>query len=749
MAKEIFIKYNPYRLQTEVTIDGSPVKQNSKFNVGEKRLQEWIDKLPEYVREEFNTRDVEIVFYGTKLDYEDLKEIADDAGFKTRYMPAKDGVANKEAAIQSVFEKIQKGPFDELRSPKLIRAFEKAKNNEFEVNVVATMSSGKSTLINSFMKRKLMPAANKACTATITRINDNDRNNYSAKAYDDNGVEMDKVTSLSYEKMEDWNKSENVSMIDIDGDIPFVDSDEMRLVLVDTPGTNNSNDHSHKVKTYQTLSAASMPVILYILNATQFGTNDDKTLLSDVAEEMNKKGKQSRDRFIFVMNKIDQFDDEDDSVEEILKESREYLSSFGITNPNVYPASARTALEARTVLTNYIDEDDVWEEIGRVRKLNKSQQLHLEKYAPLPKNAKLDISNQLNDKGNLKDVGNALIHSGIPSIEEAIRIYVDKYSKTARVKALVDAFEGHLKSSEVLVKIEESIQSSIDDKEDARNGIETIKRNLSDGDRVKEFKEKIESINIDDELELRRKKVFAKVQSEITTVVDKIGKKEMTVEEAEKAGKEFFEKTSDLQAKFQKDLQNLIDETVKETETNLKNEYLKRLGSIESEKLRKNINLDLKTLVGAELNINVAELVSGVTDTREVVVGEKWVKNTDKKWYKPWTWGQAKGYYVDEYGTEEYVNKQAFMNKFTSELEINMRGNSIKALEIGKENIKDLKLKFEDRFNELDKLLEEKMSEFNKLLAKEENTEEKIKELTEKKLWIENINNELDKILDI
>ena len=63
-----FIKYNPYRLQTEVTIDGSPVKQNSKFNVGEKRLQEWINKLPEYVREEFNTRDVEIVFYGTKLD---------------------------------------------------------------------------------------------------------------------------------------------------------------------------------------------------------------------------------------------------------------------------------------------------------------------------------------------------------------------------------------------------------------------------------------------------------------------------------------------------------------------------------------------------------------------------------------------------------------------------------------------------------------------------------------------------------
>lgn len=154
-----FIKYNPYRLQTEVTIDGSPVKQNSKFNVGEKRLQEWINKLPEYVREEFNTRDVEIVFYGTKLDYGDLKEIADEANIKTKYLPAKEGMENKEAAIQAVFEKIQKGPFDALKSSKVTRDFEKAKNNEFEVNVVATMSSGKSTLINSLMRQKLMPTA--------------------------------------------------------------------------------------------------------------------------------------------------------------------------------------------------------------------------------------------------------------------------------------------------------------------------------------------------------------------------------------------------------------------------------------------------------------------------------------------------------------------------------------------------------------------------------------------------------------
>lgn len=37
-------------------------------------------------------------------------------------------------------------------------------------DVVATMSAGKSTLINALLRQKLMPAKQEACTATITEI---------------------------------------------------------------------------------------------------------------------------------------------------------------------------------------------------------------------------------------------------------------------------------------------------------------------------------------------------------------------------------------------------------------------------------------------------------------------------------------------------------------------------------------------------------------------------------------------------
>jgi len=45
--REVFIKYNPYKVVTEITIDGQELKKNSKLNFEDRRLQEWVESLPE------------------------------------------------------------------------------------------------------------------------------------------------------------------------------------------------------------------------------------------------------------------------------------------------------------------------------------------------------------------------------------------------------------------------------------------------------------------------------------------------------------------------------------------------------------------------------------------------------------------------------------------------------------------------------------------------------------------------------
>ena len=65
--KEMLIKYNPYRLETIVSVDGDTPQQKSKLNFGDRRLQEWVEELPEIIFEEYRTRQFKITFHGTML----------------------------------------------------------------------------------------------------------------------------------------------------------------------------------------------------------------------------------------------------------------------------------------------------------------------------------------------------------------------------------------------------------------------------------------------------------------------------------------------------------------------------------------------------------------------------------------------------------------------------------------------------------------------------------------------------------
>ena len=292
--RDIFIKYNPYRLETTITIDGVKPKENSELNVGEKRLQEWIEKLPDILVDECSSRDFKITFHGTILDYEDIEAMAREArkkgmNIELEHIPAKE-VSDKEEAIDEIFNEIQSGPFEELKQPDIVKAFNMAKSSDFEVNVVATMSAGKSTLINALLQQKLMPAKQEACTATVTEIKDNDADHFMAKAYDSDGNLVQMHPELSLKIMDSLNNNPEISRVHVEGNIPFVTAEDVALVLVDTPGPNNSRDPEHKAATYRMLSESSKTVVLYILNATQLAVNDDYNLLSHVSESMKVGG---------------------------------------------------------------------------------------------------------------------------------------------------------------------------------------------------------------------------------------------------------------------------------------------------------------------------------------------------------------------------------------------------------------------------------------------------------------------------
>ena len=396
--KEVFIKYNPFTLETVVIVNEKNLNEESNSSFKKRqRLQEY--NIIEKLDSELNyNEDYHIKFHGTGLDYEDIKEYvkekSQNRNIQLEHIKSRE-VKDRKKEVENIFYEIQNNSYDleNLKSKDLKDRFEKILNSEFEINVIATMSSGKSTLINSLLSKKILPLSNKACTATITKIKDVDTECFIGKAYSKENVEIYSEKELNYDIMKKWNNDKNISTIEIEGDIPFVKSNEIALVMTDTPGPNNSNDESHKQILLDMLDSNKYkPLILYVINGTQLAISDDNELLDTIISKLKNADKQTRDSFLFVVNKLDEFNEEDndDNVLETLKEVCEYLEKKGVENPNIIPLAALPALLIRSKPQS---EKQKKTRDFKVDNMNNDKNLHLEKYISLPPKAKQEIEN--------------------------------------------------------------------------------------------------------------------------------------------------------------------------------------------------------------------------------------------------------------------------------------------------------------------------------------------------------------------
>ena len=666
------------------------------------------------------------------------------------HIPAKE-VSDKENAISEIFDEIQAGPFDELKQPDVIKAFNMAKSSDFEVNVVATMSAGKSTLINALLRQKLMPAKQEACTATITEIKDNDADHFTATVYNSNGDLIQTHPELTLEIMDSLNSNPEVSKIHIEGNIPFVTAEDVSLVLVDTPGPNNSRDPEHKAATYRMLSESSKTVVLYILNATQLAVNDDYNLLSHVADSMKVGGKQSRDRFIFVVNKLDDFKKGEDSIEAAITKVRDYLHDNGIDNANIYPASALTALNIRTILAENDDDDDdeVYEAKGKVRKFNRNPEMYFETLAPLTPSIRGEIENCLANARNKQDANEeALIHCGIVPIEMAIKMYVQKYAKTAKVKNIVDTFSKRLESAKSFETTKREISENQDKQKEILANIETIKKKLASGEDAKHFKSRIDKINYDNEIRKMANDVITTAQKKITEQLSSSESK-ISKREAEELCRQFTRFADNLQAEVQVKLEELIENHVHKSASNLLEEYRKKITELAQDVNVGGISIDPFELMAGDISNDVSSLISNLTETEHVKVDEVWVENTNKKWYKPWTWFQEKGHWKNIYEDKEYVDATKLAQRFFAPIQEQLFENSNNAIEYAKAQTRKIKQEFSKKFTELDAVLKKKLQELEDCANDNKNVERRIHESQAKLKWLEEIQAKTKAILDV
>ncbi|MEH6942056.1 dynamin family protein [Bacillus sp. JJ722] len=219
--------------------------------------------------------------------------------------------------------------------------------NEKRFLVIGTMSAGKSTFLNSIVGKDLFPSQNEACTSKLYK--------YKSRPFIDHFITSINEESsfsclfdLNEKDLHSWNENENIKWVQLEGSLSNMCSVNTRVTFIDTPGTNNSMDHSHSDITMEVLKSDSYDTLIYLINATQLGTDDDKYLLGRVKEHLSNN---KDEKIIFVVNKVDEIDESSgESIAKFVNNTKDYLEKNGFENPKVHFVSALAAKLSQMVL---------------------------------------------------------------------------------------------------------------------------------------------------------------------------------------------------------------------------------------------------------------------------------------------------------------------------------------------------------------------------------------------------------------
>lgn len=266
--------------------------------------------------------------------------------------------------------------WEEILNSKQSRGFKKYLNivrknisfvtkKPYNILITATMSAGKSTLINSLVGKNITLMQNMACTSKIHTI-------ISKPIEDGVTSEYDHDLSLDASREDlltdnDDNKSSKITV----GTYFNSELAGKRIILFDSPGVNSSENVEHTEISHQIIKSRRYQLMLYVLNATQLGTTDEEQHLGIVKERLG------RAKIVFIMNKADQLISEDDSYLDSIEGQRKFLISKGFKNPIICPVSSRAA---------YLVKKSKQETLSRLERreiesyMDKFEQLSLSEY---------------------------------------------------------------------------------------------------------------------------------------------------------------------------------------------------------------------------------------------------------------------------------------------------------------------------------------------------------------------------------
>lgn len=237
--------------------------------------------------------------------------------------------------IEKVFNKTKRVLPTSIALNKLDELKKDIQNDFYTIVVVGEFKHGKTTFVNALLGEDILPVDVTPTTAAIHVLMWGEEKKL--EVVKRNGEKEEKT--LNRDSLNDYVASQPFNPNEINHLKCIYPSELLknRVVLVDTPGVNDLNEHRSEI-THQFIPKAD--VVLFMLSMSTPVKKTEETFIKD---HVLKNG---LDKIIYVANFVDRVDEEE--IEDITELIQRRIANISKDpNPNVLPISAIEALEAR------------------------------------------------------------------------------------------------------------------------------------------------------------------------------------------------------------------------------------------------------------------------------------------------------------------------------------------------------------------------------------------------------------------
>ena len=312
-------------------------------------------------------------------------------------------------SLKEMVEKMYSGDttFAEKRivSTEMVEAWVGARkylsSNEKKITFTATMSAGKSTLINALIGKELSFSKKAACTSTVMRFLTSPCKNQVFSVYDGS----EKISFMSEQEVREFTNA-LTKPCEIMGYFDSVLTNQ-RIAVVDTPGVNSSLNPMHKKITREELKSGT-DILVYVIPVESYGSEDDYYHLRYIEKNI------SYNKILFVVNMMDSCDFEDDTTEEIVCNIKNHLCEIGFEDPIVCPMSAKAGVLIKKAVAGVELSDNDKKTCKTFITQFTDENLQLGKY----------YANMANDHKADDLLWQAFVSTGLPGFENLLYQYI-------------------------------------------------------------------------------------------------------------------------------------------------------------------------------------------------------------------------------------------------------------------------------------------------------------------------------------